>query len=113
MPAGSTRGLNSNSAYPSQWGVKIPSDIASLRPLRQRLAQWTRTAGLSSAAVEDVVLASYEAVANGIEHAYRGRGGDVLLSAKCTDDHVIVTVTDYAVHGAVSVHRVPVAGDYS
>lgn len=87
--------MNSNSAYPGQWGVKIASDIASLRPLRRRLAQWARTAGLSSAAVDDVVLASYEAVTNGIEHAYRGRAGDVLLSAERTDDHVIVTVTDY------------------
>lgn len=31
--------------------------------------------GTVGAAVDDVVLVSYEAVANGIEHAYRGASG--------------------------------------
>jgi serine/threonine-protein kinase RsbW len=44
--------------------------------------------------VDDLVLASYEAVANSIEHAYRGQVGDILLSAERKDDHVLVTVTD-------------------
>lgn len=93
VPDGSTRGPDST--YASEWGVRISSDIASLRGIRQRLAKWARTTGLSSVAVDDLVLASYEAVANSIEHAYRGQVGDILLSAEHKDDHVIVTVTDH------------------
>jgi serine/threonine-protein kinase RsbW len=54
--------------------------------------------------VDDRVLASYEAVANSIEHAYQGRVGDILLSAERKDDHVIVTVTD---HGQWLAHSTP------
>ena len=95
VPGGSARGPDSASGYAGEWGVKISSDIASLRGIRQCLATWARTTGLSSAAVDDLVLASYEAVANSMEHAYRGRVGDILLSAERKDHHVIVTVTDH------------------
>lgn len=92
-PGGSVRGADST--YADAWNVRISSDIASLRWIRQRLAKWARTTGLSSAAVDDLVLASYEAVANSIEHAYQGQVGDILLSAQRKDDHVVVTVTDH------------------
>lgn len=62
--------------------------------LRGRLASWARTTGLTSEAVDDVVLACYEALANAAEHAYRGRPGEIRLNAERIDDHVIVTVTD-------------------
>jgi DNA-binding MarR family transcriptional regulator len=58
VPGGSARGPDSASVYAGAWGVKISSDIASLRGIRQRLATWARTTGLSSAAVDDLVLAS-------------------------------------------------------
>lgn len=41
------------------------------------------------------MLASYEALANSIEHAYRERGGVILLAAQRTDNHVMITVTDH------------------
>jgi anti-sigma regulatory factor (Ser/Thr protein kinase) len=104
VPGGSARRPDSASGYAGEWGVKISSDIASVRGIRQRLATWARATGLSSAAVDDLVLASYEAVANSIEHAYRGRVGDILLSAERKDDHVIVTVTD---HGQWLAHSTP------
>ena len=93
VPGGSARGPDST--YAGEWRVRISSDIASLRGIRQYLAKWARTTGLSSAAVDDLVLACYEAVANSIEHAYRGRVGDILLSTERKDDQVIVTVTDH------------------
>jgi serine/threonine-protein kinase RsbW len=72
-----------------------PSDIAALSSTRQHLATWARTTGLTSAAVDDLILASHEAVANAIEHGDRRRGGHITLTAERTDDHVIITVTDH------------------
>jgi serine/threonine-protein kinase RsbW len=63
--------------------------------MRRRLAHWARTTGLSSAAADDLVLASNEALANSAEHAYPGRLGYIQLTAQRTDDHVIITVTDH------------------
>jgi anti-sigma regulatory factor (Ser/Thr protein kinase) len=63
--------------------------------MRRRLANWARSTGLSSAAAGDLVLASYEALANSAEHAYPGRLGYIQLTAQRTDDHVIITVTDH------------------
>ncbi|MCB8912477.1 ATP-binding protein [Rhodococcus rhodochrous] len=45
-----------------------PSEIAALRRL---LRQWTITLGVGSEQEQAVVLATYEALANAVEHAYR------------------------------------------
>jgi serine/threonine-protein kinase RsbW len=47
-------------------------------------------------AVADVVLASYEALANAAEHAYPSGPGLVdLVAARTTDGRVLVTVSDH------------------
>ena len=63
--------------------------------MRRRLANWARTTGLSNAAADDLVLASYEALVNSAEHAYQGRLGYIQLTAQRTNDHVTITVTDH------------------
>jgi hypothetical protein len=42
-----------------------------------------------------VVLATYEALANSAEHAYRDGVGDIQLTAERTNDQVIITITDH------------------
>lgn len=73
-------------------------DLLGSRHLERRasrLAHWAHTSGLPSTAVDDLVLASYEAFANSAEHAYRDGVGDIQLTAERTDDQIIITITDH------------------
>ncbi|MGK5739859.1 SpoIIE family protein phosphatase [Micromonospora sp. URMC 103] len=50
----------------------VPAEVASLRPLRAELDGWLASCAVPEAERYGVVLACSEAVANAIEHAYRG-----------------------------------------
>ncbi|MFT3788292.1 MAG: ATP-binding protein [Tepidisphaeraceae bacterium] len=52
--------------------VKIDSDTAQLRPVRQQVEQFATDAGFSETAVGEVGLCLNEAMANVIRHAYHG-----------------------------------------
>lgn len=107
-PLRRARGPASNPADESHWSTVLPADVKALSAMRGPLAAWARSMGLADETVDDVVLASYEALANAAEHAYRGRveevppgGADsngtrqITLSAERTDDAVVVTVADH------------------
>ncbi len=53
--------------------IEVPADPRQLRVLRDALRSWLVTLGVGRADADDLVLASGEALANGIEH---GRGSD-------------------------------------
>jgi anti-sigma regulatory factor (Ser/Thr protein kinase) len=72
----------------------IPADAAHLVGVRKALEQWAVAAGLPDATAMDVVLASYEAMANAAEHAYRNRRGTIDLLATCDEDEIMVIVRD-------------------
>lgn len=89
-------------------GVELDSTLAPLictgilsRPgqlveVRHHLERWAAGTGLSALVVADVVLASYEALANAAEHAYPiGAGSVDLVAARTTDGRVLVTVRDH------------------
>jgi serine/threonine-protein kinase RsbW len=89
-------------------GVQVDSSLAPLvctgivgqpSPLvevRHNLERWAAHTGLSALVVADLVLASYEALANAIEHAYPSGGGRVdLVAARTADSRVLVTVRDH------------------
>ncbi len=72
------------------------SAIASTLPqVRQQLRDWARTAGLDAATLDDVGLATYEAMANVVDHAYDQPGGLFDVHAYRRDGLVTVTVTDH------------------
>ncbi|WP_225978432.1 ATP-binding protein [Gandjariella thermophila] len=71
----------------------VPAVAERLTPLRHALADWARRVGLSPEITHDVVLASYEAMANVVEHAYHGGGGVLDLHATYSSEHVRVSVT--------------------
>ncbi len=77
--------------------VDIPAVAEALTPLRRALADWATLAGLPRCDVDDLVLASYEAMANVVDHAYQpGQRGHFRLDARCTADlQILVTVSDY------------------
>ena len=72
----------------------IPADAARLVGVRRTLQDWASAAGLPPSTVADLVLASYEAMANSAEHGYRNRPGTIDLLATCDEDGVVVTVRD-------------------
>jgi len=76
--------------------VDIPAVAEALTPVRRALVDWATLAGLPPGDVDDLVLASYEAMANVVDHAYQpGRHGCFRLEAACTTElHVHVTVSD-------------------
>ena len=72
----------------------IPADAARLVGVRRTLQDWASAAGLPRSTVADLVLASYEAMANSAEHGYRNGPGTIDLLATCDEDGVVVTVRD-------------------
>jgi serine/threonine-protein kinase RsbW len=77
---------------------RVPAVAGRLAGLRHALAVWASRVGLSDEDTEALVLASYEAMANTVEHAYRDQTQGLLdLRAEVDDEQgrVVITVTDY------------------
>jgi serine/threonine-protein kinase RsbW len=78
--------------------VRVPAVAGRLTGLRHVLAGWAERAGLSPDDREALTLASYEAMANTVEHAYAGQLQGMLDLRAVRDPEerrVVVTVTDY------------------
>ncbi|KDN24232.1 SpoIIE family protein phosphatase [Amycolatopsis rifamycinica] len=66
-----------------------------LTSTRHWLRAWLENAALDPDLAQDVLVASGEACANAVEHAYLdGTGATVHLAARFTGAHLVVTVTD-------------------
>lgn len=92
------QGLRELDAQEGDLHVRVPADPGRLTGLRHALSAWAERVGLHVADREALTLASYEAMANAVEHAYAGRlQGMIELSAVSEPGRVVVTVTD---HGA-------------
>ena len=59
----------------------VPADAHCLIALRHALSRWAIRAGMIPEQVEVLTLASYEALADVVTHAYRGGGGEFDLHA--------------------------------
>jgi serine/threonine-protein kinase RsbW len=76
--------------------IAISGAASDLTVARQELAAWVAGTGLSEQDGQDLVLASYEAMANAAEHAYPDGVRPVDLTAIATTDGcVLVTVADH------------------
>ena len=73
----------------------VLASAGSLPVLRDELDQWARTAGLGDSLAGALALATYEAMANAVEHAYDGMPGPFDVEASLLDRGVEVTVTDH------------------
>lgn len=73
----------------------VPATVAALAEAREQLTAWAGTSGLDAEQIEDVALATYEAMANVVDHAYDRPGGVFDLHACRHDDQVTVTVADH------------------
>jgi anti-sigma regulatory factor (Ser/Thr protein kinase) len=61
--------------------ARFPADVESIPVMRRLLARWLDEAGATRADIDDLMLASAEAAANSIEHAYGLETGVVELRA--------------------------------
>jgi anti-sigma regulatory factor (Ser/Thr protein kinase) len=67
-----------------------------LAPIRRRLNAWLRLAAVPRGLAASIILATGEACANSIEHAYRGRPpGTLHVHADLDDDEIRVTIVDH------------------
>lgn len=87
--------------------LTVPADARHATLLRHRLRDWLGDHRLSPDACADVLLATYEAIANVVDHAYRDTAHDqqpglVALTARLTDTAVTVTVSDHGTWRTVS-----------
>ncbi|MCE7003076.1 ATP-binding protein [Kibdelosporangium philippinense] len=66
---------------------------------RTRITEWAAKIGLSGVLVQDMVLASDEAMSNAIEHAYAAVSGTITLFAACSavGDQARIVVGDRGV----------------
>ncbi|CAM2932865.1 SpoIIE family protein phosphatase [Mycobacterium intermedium] len=80
---------------PAPLSIRFAADVQQLAPSRRALRNWLTRAGVPPAQIQDVLIATGEAVANAIEHGHRDRpGGTVTLQATALVDRVLVTVSD-------------------
>jgi serine/threonine-protein kinase RsbW len=93
-PGDEARHTSGGNAVPDLRLADVPAVAPMLSRARQRLAAWCRAAGLDDGLIEDVALATYEAMANVVDHANDQHGGLFDLSASRRDDLVTVTVHD-------------------
>src|SRR5688500_14558497 len=68
---------------------------ARLSHVRAQVAAWAGGLGLSVDAVDDIVLATHEALANVADHAYPDGEGEAELDAACEDGEIHVVVRDH------------------
>ncbi|WP_052493105.1 ATP-binding protein [Rhodococcus sp. MEB064] len=80
----------------------IPAVAARLTAVRTSVLGWLRTCGLDEDTCQDITLATYEALANGVEHAYdhapSGGPGTIDLRAEFgPEGSVVIRVTDQGI----------------
>ena len=76
------------------FSVRLPVDKSSLVELRVSFGRWLERAGIPDADRRDLVLATWEAAANAIEHARNPAEGTVGITASLGGDTVRVEVRD-------------------
>jgi serine/threonine-protein kinase RsbW len=79
---------------PLRLRLAAPSLPTQLGAVRGQLAGWAEAIGLGTDAVDDLVLATHEALANVADHAYPNGGGYAFVDAECQDGTAVVMVRD-------------------
>lgn len=74
--------------------LRLRADLSSMDVVRDAMRAWLAGAALDRREVEDVVLATWEACANAIEHAVQPASDIVAIAAEVDDGEVRVVVSD-------------------
>jgi serine/threonine-protein kinase RsbW len=82
-------------APPAEFERLMPSDGQLIAGVRAEFRAWLTACGIGADDLDALVLACSEAIANSIEHAYRGdASGIVRITGQCDGRHVDVFVHD-------------------
>jgi serine/threonine-protein kinase RsbW len=90
--------MNASPSEPAQPDLfrHVTAGAEQLIELRRALTTWAAALRVGAEQLEDMILASYEAMANSAAHAYRGGpDGSLDLHAAYRAHEVTVTITDY------------------
>lgn len=74
--------------------LSVPAALNALPVVRERLRRWLESAGATKDDVHDIVLASWEACANAVEHPMGPTAKEIALHARESDREVLVSVRD-------------------
>jgi PAS domain S-box-containing protein len=74
--------------------LQLPAEPRTLAPLRHTMRRWLRENDASIREINDILVASGEACANAIQHAYGAREGSLEVTLVLDDGEVEVTVRD-------------------
>ena len=74
--------------------IRIPADPSKLASVRRNMARWLSGHDVPAGDAADIVLASSEACANAVEHAYGPGQGSVDLEAAIDGEVIDIVVTD-------------------
>jgi serine/threonine-protein kinase RsbW len=75
----------------------VPAEADLIAPVRRTLTHWAAAIGMATERAQDLALATYEAMANVVTHAYPGRTGVFELHATYHSEprQVTITVVDH------------------
>jgi anti-sigma regulatory factor (Ser/Thr protein kinase) len=90
---------------PRELDLTVRADLGSMDLVRDALRVWLEGSPARRTDAEDVVLATWEACANAIEHAVDPSAGTVRVRAVLEDARVRVSVTDTGAWAPYSVER--------
>jgi len=79
---------------PDPFTMTLPVEPDSIALMRRVITRWLDGAGASPAEIGEITLASSEACANAIEHAYAPGATDFVVEASSAGDEVTVVVKD-------------------
>jgi anti-sigma regulatory factor (Ser/Thr protein kinase) len=81
---------------PEMFRADVPADAAQLAVHRRQLRQWLRDCGADEQTIADVLIASGEAVANAMEHAYDFSPSETVeVTVSLRGDRLEVVVRDH------------------
>ncbi|WP_050182182.1 anti-sigma B factor RsbW [Domibacillus robiginosus] len=74
--------------------MKIPAKPEFVGITRLTLSGIASRMGFSYDTIEDLKIATSEAITNAVQHAYKGEEGEVLIGFRLYEDHLEVVVSD-------------------
>jgi serine/threonine-protein kinase RsbW len=110
MPNPDALGAAAVARWPDTLQVSASAEGRQVRLLRRHLTQWLGGDHLDTDMIEDLVMATSEALENCCDHAYDGDHGvgTMTLTASHAADRLVITVADdgsWQLEGADTGHR--------
>jgi len=87
--------LRAEALDPARLRLRVPATPNSLPLMRHTLRRWLAQSGATSEDIYDISVATAEACANSIEHAYQAADARLEIEAMLRDSQIFVTVRDW------------------